>query len=402
MLPIAMAVAACIIGLRNFGLLQSLELQAFDQLQLLRPPEPPDPRLLVVAITEADIQKRKEVPITDRTLSQVLSKLEQYQPQTIGLDIYRDFPVPQVDRAGHLELLPHLLSPRLIGVCAAPTPNQTGVSAPPIIPGKRLGFSDVVVDDDGVLRRHLLAMQPSLESSCPTTEALSFQLALHYLAAQGIQPQLTEQEEYRIGNVLLMPLSSRKGGYRMLDRRGYQVFLNYRASQSPERVAKQVSLSEVLNDRVSSELVKGRVVLIGVTAESVHDDYLTPNIGSIRPKKRLSGVLVQAHMVSQLLSAVLDRRPLLWVWPDWAEGLWIVGWSVMGGTLAIITRSRVWFALSIGASLVVLGGICWAGLLYGGWLPLLPSALVLIVTSSSVDVLKRGLHFQSRVLLESL
>ncbi len=84
---ISMVIAAGVLGIRNFGLLQPLELLVFDQLQRLRPQEQPDSRLLVVAVTEADIQKRKEWPLTDRTLSQVLSKLEQYQPQVIGLDI---------------------------------------------------------------------------------------------------------------------------------------------------------------------------------------------------------------------------------------------------------------------------------------------------------------------------
>jgi CHASE2 domain-containing sensor protein len=398
-------IGLCTVGtlaIRYWGVLQPLELGAFDAFVRLRPLEEPDPRLLVVTITESDIRKRKELPITDRTLSQMLSKLEQYQPQAIGLDIYRDFPVPQVDRAGHQALLPHLLSPRLIGVCAAPTPDKQGVSAPPIMPGTRLGFSDVVVDEDGILRRHLLAMQPSLESSCPTTEALSFQLALRYLAARGIRPQFTEKEEYRIGNVLLTPLSSRRGGYRILDGRGYQVFLNYRASQSPERVAKQVSLSEVLDDRVSPELVRGKVVLIGVTAESVHDDYLTPYSGSVRPQKRLPGVLVQAHMVSQLLSAVLDRRPLLWVWPDWAEALWIVGWSVVGGILALGVRSRIQFLLSIGAVLVVLITMCWGGLLYGGWLPLVPSALVLVITGGIMFLTQLHSPAQNRKVLDNL
>jgi hypothetical protein len=112
MLPIAVTVAACVIGIRQMGLLQFTEWQIFDRIQSLRPSEPPDSRLLVVALTESDIQQMQESTITDRTLSQVLSKLEQYQPQAIGLDIYRDFPVPKTDPVGHANLLPHLLSPR--------------------------------------------------------------------------------------------------------------------------------------------------------------------------------------------------------------------------------------------------------------------------------------------------
>jgi CHASE2 domain-containing sensor protein len=399
---VSVAIAMGVLGIRHFGVFQQLELQALDGLQQLRPLEKPDPRLLVVAVTESDIQKRKEWPLSDRTLSQVLAKLEQYQPQAIGLDIYRDFPVPKTDQAGYQELLPHLLSPRLIGVCKAPTLDKEGISAPPMVPPKRLGFSDVVVDDDGILRRHLLAMQPGLESPCPTTEALSFQLALHYLSARGVRPQFTEKEEYRIGNVALTPLSSRSGGYRTGDKRGYQVLLNYRAVSSPEQVAKQVSLSEVLNNQVSPELVKGRIVLIGVTAESVHDNYLTPDGSSAHPQRRLPGVLVQAHMVSQILSAVLDRRSLLRVWPDWAEGLWIMGWSVVGGALAVLVRSRFQIVLAIGAAVVVLIAICWGSLLIGEWMPLAPSVLTLLLTGSIVFVVQLQVLDRNRKVLGNL
>lgn len=114
----------------------------------------------------------------------------------------------------------------------------------------------------------------------------------------------------------------------------------------------------------------------------------SPYSSVVHPQQRLLGVLVHAQMVSQILSAVVDHRPLLWVWPDWAEGLWIVGWSAIGGALAIGVRSRIWLVLSIGASLVLLVGMCWGGLLYGGRLPLVPSALALIVTSSRVVVVK--------------
>jgi CHASE2 domain-containing sensor protein len=375
----------CTIGtliLREQGVLQAQELSAFDYLMRLRPQERPDPRLLVVTVTESDIQGHKEGSLSDRTLSQLLSKLEEGQPRVIGLDLYRDFPV----KAGWQELLPHFKNPKLIATCAGSTRGKKGISSPPGIPRERLGFSDVVVDDDGILRRHLLAMQPDLDSPCKTNETLSFQLALHYLAGQGIQPNLTEKEEYQIGKVIFTPLAVRRGGYRRLDTRGYQVFLNYRALQSPEQVAEQVTLSEVLSGRVDPRRLKDRVVLIGVSAESVKDDHLTPYSDRMQPPQRLSGVFVHAQMVSQVLSAVLDGRPMLWVWPDWAEMLWIVSWSVIGGVVGRVVRSRFQFVLAISALIVVLMATCWGGLLYGGWLPLVPSVLVVVITGGIVFV----------------
>ncbi|MEW6498577.1 MAG: CHASE2 domain-containing protein, partial [Cyanobacteriota bacterium] len=94
---LSMAITSLVLGIRRAGHLQALELQAFDHLMQTRPAEPPDSRLLVVTVTEEDIQAQKNEPrrgsLSDRSLLRLLEKLESYQPRVIGLDIYRDFPV---------------------------------------------------------------------------------------------------------------------------------------------------------------------------------------------------------------------------------------------------------------------------------------------------------------------
>jgi CHASE2 domain-containing sensor protein len=87
------------IGLRLSGILQPSELWAFDQLMQLRPHEPPDARLLLVQIREADLSTY-QFPISDRILAQLLQKLASANPAVIGLDIYRDRP----QEPGHAEL----------------------------------------------------------------------------------------------------------------------------------------------------------------------------------------------------------------------------------------------------------------------------------------------------------
>ncbi len=103
----------------------------------------------------------------------------------------------------------------------------------------------------------------------------------------------------------------------------------------------------------------------------------------------MPGIIVQAHMVSQILSAVLDRRPLLWWFPAWGEVLWIWGWSVIGGLIAWQYRLPVQLGLASGIALVVLYGVCFVLLLQGGWVPLVPGSIALVVTASSMVVYKR-------------
>jgi len=333
-LVLSVAVTTAIVGLRQLGLLQPLELEAFDSLQRLRPEEGPDPRLLVVTVTESDIQARKEWPLSDGTLATLLAKLEQYQPQVIGLDIYRDLPVGY----GQAKLAPYLLKPSLIAVCETSSANKIGIPPPPKIPNERLGFSDVVVDPDGILRRHLLYMTTDSTSPCAANYAFSLQLAYSYLASKGIQPQAHPKQYLQIGNTVLKPLKAQTGGYQKLDPKGHQVLLNYRSAQN---IAKQVTLSQALSGKLNPSLVQDRIVLIGVTAASVHDVFSTPYSAGTWPRQTMPGVLVQAQMVSQILSAVLDGRPLLSVWSTWGEIVWIWGWSLVGSAIAWVLKWRL-------------------------------------------------------------
>ncbi|MBD2103157.1 CHASE2 domain-containing protein [Leptolyngbya sp. FACHB-261] len=385
-LLISLGITAVLLGLRHGGWLQSLELKTFDQLIQLRPDEAPDARLLVVTITEADVQAQnpdqRRGSLSDQTLDRLLQKIEQYQPRAIGLDVYRDFPVADkmTKLAYRLERNPHF-----IAVCKVSDSDSSnpGVPPPPEVPSERLGFSDVVVDDDGILRRHLLTLTPDPASPCTTPYAFSTQLAFRYLAVEGKLPQFTPEGNLQLGNTVLKRLRPHQGGYQQIDAWGNQILLNYRSYRSPQNFAPQVTLSEILAGQLRPDQVKDRIVLIGVTAQSFNDYWATPY--SQGPQQKIPGVLIQAQMVSQLLSAVLDQRPLLGTWPLWGDILWIWSWSLLGSGLAVWGSHRSVRHLALAVSLA--GGVlltaCW-GLLIGGiWVPLVPSALALLAGSSS-------------------
>ena len=384
-LVVSGVVAALLVGVRQVGILQQVELQAFDQLTRWRPAEKPDPRLLVVKITEADLhlpeQQQKTGSLSDLALSRLLTKLEQYQPRAIGLDIYRDYPVSPK----HAELATQLRQQHLITVCKAsdPAANDTGIKPPPEVSPERLGFSDFVTDPDGVVRRQLLILTPDPASVCTTPYAFSVQLAFRYLAAEGIVPQYTPAGFLQLGKVSFPPLGSDTGGYQGVDAWGNQVLLNYRFHRSLEQIAAQVTLQDVLAGRIDPNAVKDRIVLIGTTASSFNDYWLTPYSQSQGIEEKLAGVFVQAQMVSQILSAVVDGRSLLSTWSESGEICWIWGWSLAGGILAWRVRSLLWLGLAMSSALLSLAGLCFFLLIYSScWVPLVPPALALVVTSS--------------------
>ncbi|HBB33489.1 MAG TPA: adenylate cyclase [Cyanobacteria bacterium UBA8803] len=383
----SVAVTVLIIGMRSLGLCQGLELQAFDWLMRSRPNEAPDPRLLVITVTEKDVQnqnpqERRGASLSDRALAQLLKKLQSYQPQVIGLDIYRDFPVAPK----HPELATYLQqNQHLIAVCeVGETDKHPGIRPPVEVPKDRLSFSDIPVDADGKIRRQLLGMASDPKSFCITDTSFSFQVAQVYLADKGIDYQRNLQGDLQIGNIVFNKLKPDTGGYHQLDTLGYQLLLNYRSRS----IARTITLTEILSGTVDAELpnlVKGRIVLIGTTAPSFKDYFPTP-YSTGQWQEKMPGVIIQAQMVSQIISAVLDGRPLIWWWPAWGETFWIWGWSLVGGLAGWYVRSHLSLGLINSVALGTLYGLCLVFLLNGGWLPLVPSALALIFTSGSVAI----------------
>lgn len=386
-------VTSLVMGVRQLGVLENWELQAVDSLQRWRPIEGADPRLLVVTINETDIQaqSQRQGSLSDRTLEQLLTKLEQYQPRAIGLDIYRDLPVS----AAYPNLAKYLQkSENFIGLCkiSDPDTNNPGIAPPPELPPAFLGFSDIMADDDNTVRRQLLHLTPPPNSPCTTEYAFSLQLALYYLATEGIAPQVTPQGDLQFNHVVFKRLTTNhRGAYKNADLRGYQVLLNYRPYRATTDIAFQISLHDLLNNPLTPAIrnkLQDRIVLIGVTAPtSVNDYWFTPySSNQERFEKQLPGVFLQAQMVSHILSAVLDRRPLLSVWNLWMETLWVAGWSICGGLLACYFKQTLYLALGTSVTLLLLYGLCFGLLLQGSLVPLLPPGLALVITSTSMII----------------
>ena len=381
---------ALVVGVRQLGALQAIELQMFDQLMQMLQEELPDSRLLVIGITEEDIQSQgKELrkgTLSDKTLLRLLDKLEQYQPAAIGLDLYRDYPAENEQLRDRLQRTQHL-----IAICKAsdPTVNVPAILPPPEVSQERLGFSDFVLDPDGRLRRHLLAIDPRPDSLCSTSDtfyAFSTQLAFVYLANKKIQLNASSDGDLQIGATVFKPLSSSTNTYRNVDLAGYQVLLNYRSHRHLTESFPQVTLTQVLNNQLNPTSVKNRIVLVGVTAYSSRDFWSTPYSQSQPANQHIPGVVIHAHMVSQILSAVLDHRPLISTWAIWREWLWLWSWALLGGVAGLWLRSPFYMGIALVVVIAVLWGACLVLLTWGYWLPLASSMLAFGLTSGAMLV----------------
>lgn len=377
------AVTSLLLALRAGKLLEAPELAAYDQLIQQRQSEAPDDRLLIVGVTEADIKAQQRWPLSDATINRVLQQLEKYQPRAIGLDIYRDIP----QDPGRSDLLHNLqTSEKTIAICKfGEGAADIGIGPPPGMPASNLGFSDLAIDDDGIIRRSLLVGDGDPDSICNARVSFALQLAWRYLDALGIKSHVKENGDIILGETRLPRLDSHSGGYLGVDAGGYQILLNYR---SPRQMTRLVTLMAVLNDQIDPSWVRDRIVLIGAIAPSTKDSFYTPYSAGKQENHTMPGVVVHAQIVSQILSAVVDGRPLFWVWPEWAEGLWIWVWSLVGGAIAwkIAHPGRL-----VAAAVVATGtllGVSWLMFIQASWVPLVAPTLALLASGGGIFAYK--------------
>jgi len=389
----SLTVSLLVIIIRFLGFLQPFELKAFDQLMRSRPDEGMDSRLLLITITGADVQsqppkERQATSLSNQALEQLIEKLMQYEPRAIGLDIYREM---QTESEYKTLINSWQGLDRLMGVCKiGEDANNPGISPPQEIPKdnlrERVGFSNTAIDPDNIVRRQLIGQASPQYSLCQVDTSLNFRLALRYLADEGITDEITQSGNVKIGEAIFQPVERNSGGYRSIDARGYQFLINYRAGK---QIAPQLTLAEVLvENRLTPELVKDRIVLIGTTDKTFKDFHRTPYSQGDFPD--IPGVVIQAHMVSQIVSAVKDKRPLIWWWPEWIELLWILAWSGLAALEVWKLNSPKKLIFTITGSFIFLYSSCFVILwISGGWIPLVPSAIAFISTVTLIIIIRR-------------
>lgn len=369
------------------GSLQFLELAMLDNCLRLRPAEPMDERVVIVGVTEADIQRTKTYPIPDSEFAALLQRLQTYQPAAIGLDIVRDLAVAP----GHAALADVFRTSRnIIGVEIA-LPDRSGftVAPPAALPAVQIGFADTVLDADGYQRRSLLGAHDAQQNY---RFAMTLRLAERYLARQGLELSngIRDPDAMRFGNLELTRVRPNSGGYVGADAGGNQILLNVRSGTTPFRVLSMAQIQAGVNPA----WLRGHIVLIGMMSFSAKDLASSGAIAGINPG-RIYGVEMQAHAVSQIISAALNQRPLLQSWSDGWEYLWIALWGVLGISLGRFLRSPWKLLLGLAIAITSLIGVCYGFLLWGWWLPLVPALLALVLNGAGLTAALFYRHEQS-------
>ncbi|MGH8503073.1 MAG: CHASE2 domain-containing protein [Gammaproteobacteria bacterium] len=383
----------CVLALRAAGSLEFMELAAYDLHLRLRPGVlEPDRRIVLIEATEADL-RTYGWPLPDGVLAALLRRLAAHRPQAIGVDIYRDIPVPP----GHARLEALMARNRHIFFVMKFGDEGEGRVAPPsaLADTDRVGFADVVTDPGGVVRRGLLF----LDDGYTVAYSLPLRLALNYLAAHGIAPSpaADNPQHMRLGDITLPPFERNDGGYVDADARGYQVLLDF--GGAPPSGFRRYALADVLTGRIEPQAVKNKIVIVGVAAESVKDYFYTPYSRGLISDQRMFGITLHAHAVSQLLRAGLDATPSIATLSERTEVAWTWLWTLLGGLIGLRIRSVRWFSALVAAGLAALALIGYWEFLQRWWVPSVAPGLGWLLSAGLVTSYVSNQEKEQRAML---
>jgi adenylate cyclase len=335
---------------RAAGALEGIDL-AFDDILLSSTRSPPAAEgFFVILEREEDLAKWGS-PLSDDTLASLLEKVAVAQPLAIGIDKYREHPVP----------------PGTERLAAALAGNDRVY----------WGCGNAIVDRDGAVRRAFVYTSKD-DRAC---YSLGFQLAHHVGRAKGETWSFTRDEPPRLvaGAARMRPVNPGDGPYASIDAAGFQVAIPSAAGLPKFDTA---SLDEVMQGKVDPARMRGRVVLFGSGVASQHDFFPIPPSRRSEGMRTVAGVQLHALLAAHFLEvARLQSDPLLLA-PRVAS---LIVTATLALLMAVIacSRRRTWRVLAFGAAVVafyVLGVFALASgaILFAPAAPAVAMALALI------------------------
>lgn len=400
------SVTILLLLIRGAGGVQGVELAMLDYFFQWRPLEARDQRITIVGVSEPDVRKYT-YPVNDETLATLLETIAAAEPRAIGIDIYRDLPVSPT----YMQLLETLRqdpdrlnstketaetepshqrladvyrqNSNIIGITKVTGGAESVAPSPVLASLGQISANDIPPDIDDRQRRAFLYLKPQEDGE--TYFSLGFKLAMIYLEREGIIPEMNDDDQVQIGEAVFPSIEKNSGSYVRNDSGGYQILINYRG---PSGSFDRVTLDDVLTGRADESMFRDRIVLIGMTAESVKDVVSTPftSFNQGTDQARVPGVEVHAHIASQIVSATLDGRTNIRMIPDLAEALIILGGACVGGVLSWYWRysSPFWRIAPHVLGVVGFGGIAYGCFLAGWWIPVVPPVLAQLGTAIAI------------------
>jgi adenylate cyclase len=355
------------LALRHSKLLLFLEFQAYDFLIRHQPEVEPGP-IVLVEMTEADIHSPSlDWPIYDDKLAELLRILEAAQPAVIGLDIWRDIPVPK--NGVRIQEFNQILQAHsnIIAIF-----TLGGIAPPAILKSdpERIAFNDNFVVDhevDHTIPKVRRCMLFALNRDGQMFDAFPYRMALAYLERKGMrpEPEPADPKALRLGKARLRPFQPDDGAYVDADVGGTQMLLDYK---QPEYFTRY-SFVQALSGQIPEGILRDKVVIVGLNTQSVFDQSVTPI------RRDHLGIEMQALVVHQLLRMAINGEKTLQFWDDWIEEGWLLLWCVAGGAIGYWVHVPLRFTFTALFCMGTLVAIGWFAFFSGWWIPIITPAV---------------------------
>jgi len=327
----------------------------------------PDARLLIVAIDDNSLQQLGQWPWPRGTHARLLDRLTDARAARVVLDLMVSEPDRQdstqdAELAAAIRRNGQVVLPVLAAPASGPRMAEELLPIPLIAANAAsLGHSDIEVDGDGVARG--LYLTAGIGS--PHWPALGLALA----GTHGPLPGLHDDQPD-----LVSPYQWRRDHY-----------VRVRYAGPPERFP-QVSYADVLNGEVDPALLRGRLVLVGMTASGIATRLLTPTTR----ERWMSGSEYQANVASMLLADNVIH-PLPSAWQSALSGL------LVAVCCLLLTLPRAWLSGVLALPLTLLSSFV---LLRAGNLWFAPAAALIGMLAVILSWLGNRLRFEQTLQAE--
>jgi adenylate cyclase len=370
------------------GCLVNLSVHPEDRFAPQYDPGKPNDGVLIVGIDNASLQTLNSYPIPRSKYADALRALSKSGAAVVAFDInFPDRSIPAEDQAFHDALVASKTPVVLAYGAGVFEPGQgkyvqSGVNQIPIkdfrcadvvgdksaecsqpLPNVILASTDIALDNDGVVRRVPLVIQPSCyPATCGSTPLIdTFGLAAYRAGLFG--PDLSGAPEIQVANgtatfgtAWSTPVSP--SGSILINYSGppgnFQTFHHY------------VSFSDLLAGNVPDDMIRDKVVLVGFYAlTGVNDEKLATTSFAGNATAPMQGVEIQANVVQMLINAVgtsLNPSRFLTAEPPWVLLLVLlllslatavgvarvtVLWGLIGTVLALLAFTFAMSAASV-------------------------------------------------------
>ena len=349
------------------GCLVNLSVHPEDRFSSQYDPGKPQDSVLIVGIDDSTVSQMKQFPLSRDKYAAALQNLENAGAQVVAFDIGFSDPRDEKTDKAFANALAGSKVPVVLAYASGKTELgagkliQKGIDQIPLkefrcadldtspntacarpLPNVTLASTDLVLDQDGVLRRIPLAVQPACfaAASCSMATIDTFGFAAYRpfeLSGQGTTDVAISNGTARFGDAWSVPVDGIGS-----------ILINFSGPPGNfKSYGHYVSFADVYNGKFDADQVKGKIVLIGAyELTGVNDEQLVPTSFGANQTLPMPGVEIHANVVQMLLNAValpLAPSRFLTAEPPWVLLLLIL---VLGLATAIgVARVTVLWGL---------------------------------------------------------